>query len=388
MISRHALLVSIMILVSSGVTSAATRTPATPSKVNPQVSVSTSAARLVRIKDITRPAGARENQLLGYGLVVGLAGTGDGRQTVFTTQMIANMLQRFKIAVSPQEIKIGNVAAVMIVAQLPPFVKSGDRIDVVASSVGDASSLQGGILLQTPLQGADGRTYAVAQGAVSIGGFSSEGAGAKVMKNHPTVGRIPGGALVEAEVPMPLITDGILTLSLNHPDFTTATRIADAINRSLAPDAAHARDEATVDIRVPASYAGRTTELVADVGKLGVEPDATAKVVINERTGTIVVGGAVKITPVAVAHQGLSVRITTDYSVSQPKPMTDGVTVVTPKTAIETEEKEASLLKVGGGTIEELVKSLNAIHVTPRDIIAILQAIKESGALQAELEIL
>jgi flagellar P-ring protein FlgI len=346
------------------------------------------AASLVRIKDITRPSGARQNQLMGYGLIVGLEGTGDGTQTVFTNQMIANMLQRFNLTVPATGLRAGNVAAVMLVADLPPFVKSGDRIDVVISSMGDASSLQGGILLQAPLQGADGQVYAVAQGAISIGGFSSQGGGSKVSKNHPTVGRIPGGATVEAEVPMPLVKDGLLSLSLNSPDFVTATRVAAAINKAQGKEISRARDEATIDIQVPENYTNMIPQLLSDVGKLEVTPDSTARVVINERTGTIVVGGSVKITPIAVAHQGLSVKITTDYNVSQPAPRSKGETVVTPQATIEAEEKEASLAKIDGGTIEELVKSLNAIRVTPRDIIAILQAIKQAGALQADLEIL
>jgi flagellar P-ring protein FlgI len=383
---RYITLVSVLLISTCCVVLAAPiRSVSSPTSTT---TASAATTRFARIKDISRPAGARENQLHGIGLVVGLNGTGDGKQTIFTTQMIASMLQDYGITVSASDIKVGNIAAVILTAQLPPFVKSGDTIDVIVSATGDASSLQGGILLQTPLKAADKQTYAVAQGPVSIGGFSSEGAGAKVTKNHPTVGRIPDGAIVEAEVPMPLVNNGILSLSLNHPDYATATRMADAISKSLGSGVAHPRDEATVDVTVPEAYMGRTTELVSDIGKLGVEPDATAKVVINERTGTIVVGGSVKITPVAVAHQGLSVKITTDVSVSQPAPRSQGQTVATPKSNIETEEKEASLLKVGGGTIEELVKSLNAIHVTPRDIIAILQAIKESGALQADLEIL
>jgi len=353
------------------------------------ISLSTAwAGQMVRIKDITRPSGARQNQLMGYGLVVGLEGTGDGRQTIFTTQSVANMLQRFNVNVPAGQIRVGNAAAVMLVADLPPFVKPGDRIDVTISSLGDATSLQGGILLQTPLQGADGRVYAAAQGAVSIGGFSSQGAGAKVTKNHPTVGRLPGGGIVEAEVPMPLVNYGVLSFSLNYPDFSTSTRIAQAINRYLAGSFATAKDEATVEVMVPDGFVNRIPELISQIGNLSVEPDCIAKVVINERTGTIVVGGNVKITPVAVAHQGLSVRITTDYAISQPAPLSQGETVVVPRATVEAEEKEAFLSKIGGSTIEELVKCLNAIRVTPRDIVAILQALKQAGALQAELETL
>jgi len=345
-------------------------------------------AQQIRIKDITRLAGARDNQLLGYGIVVGLNGTGDSRQTTFTTQSVANMLQRFNLQVSASEIRLKNVAAVMLSAQLPPFICSGDKIDVTVSSLGDAASLQGGILLQAPLMGADGKVYAVAQGGVSIGGFAAEGAGASVTKNHPTVGRIPNGALVEAEVPMALTTDGLLSLSLNSPDFATADRIAKAINQSLGTKRAGVRDEAYVDISIPDAYFGRTAEFISEIGKLTVEPDSTAKVIINERTGTIVVGGRVKITPVAVAHQGLSVKINTDYAISQPAPFSQGETVAIPMGNVQPEEKNAYLQEIGGSTIDELVKTLNAIKVTPKDIVAILQAIKQAGALQAELEIL
>jgi flagellar P-ring protein precursor FlgI len=345
-------------------------------------------APTVRVKDITRLAGARENQLVGYGLVVGLEGTGDSRQTLFTTQSIANMLLRFNIQVPSTEIRVKNAAAVMLVSQLPPFVRSGDQIDVTVSSLGDANSLQGGILLQAPLLGADGKVYAVAQGAVSIGGFSTQGAGAKVTKNHPTVGRIPGGALVENTVPMSLLADGVLSLSLNQPDFVTADRVAAAINRFLAEQVATARDGAYVDLLVPEARRGHIPTLVSQLGQLTVEPDSVARVVVNERTGTIVVGGNVKITPVAVAHQGLSVKITTDVAISQPPPLSRGETVAVPLSTVQAEEKEASLSQLGGSTIEELVRSLNAIRVTPKDIVAILQAIKQAGALQAELEIL
>jgi flagellar P-ring protein FlgI len=345
-------------------------------------------AQQIRIKDITRIAGARENQLLGYGIVVGLEGTGDSRQTTFTTQSVANMLQRFNLQVPASAMRVKNVAAVMLSAQLPPFIRSGDKIDVTVSSLGDAASLQGGILLQAPLQGADGKTYAVAQGGVSIGGFSAEGAGAKVTKNHPTVGRIPNGALVEAEVPMTLTEEGVLSLSLNSPDFATADRIAKAINKFLGAPRAEMRDEAYVDIRLPENYSGKVAEFISDTGKLTVEPDSVAKVIINERTGTIVVGGNVKITPVAVAHQGLSVKITTDYAVSQPAPFSQGQTATIPMGNVQPEEKAAYLSEIGGSTIDDLVKTLNAIKVTPKDIVAILQAIKQSGALQAELVIL
>jgi flagellar P-ring protein precursor FlgI len=343
-----------------------------------------------RVKDIARVEGARGNQLLGYGLVVGLDGSGDTRQTVFTTQALANMLERMGATVDPQQIKVKNVAAVLVTADLPPFLKPGDRVDVTVSSLGDAKSLQGGTLVQTPLRGADSQTYAVAQGPVSIGGFSAAAAGAQVTKNHATVGRIPQGAYVEKAVPMPLVKGGVLAVSLNSPDFATASRVAEAINDSLGASVARADDAATVSVTVPPSYAERTVDLIAAVEAISVQPDAPARVVINERTGTVVIGAEVRVAPCAVSQGGLTVEITTEQVVSQPPPFAPkgAKTTVVPQSQITAKEPPAALASVTGTTIQELMRSLNAMQVTPRDVIALLQAMKQAGALQAELEIM
>jgi flagellar P-ring protein precursor FlgI len=344
----------------------------------------------VRIKDIARVEGARSNQLMGYGLVVGLDGTGDSKQSMFTPQAVANMLLEYGINVPASSIRVKNVAAVMVSAELPPFAKPGDRLDVTVSSMGDARSLQGGTLLQTPLQGADGKVYAVAQGPVSIGGFVAAAGGTEVQKNHPTVGRVPGGALVEGSVPATLDREGIVSISLTEADFATAARVAAAVNQSIGQPAASAPDAGTVLVRIPAGREADLVGFIADIGQVRVQPDAVAKVIINERTGTVIIGGNVTISPVAVSHGGLTVEITQELQVSQPAPLAPktGQTVVVPQNEVQAREQEGALKPVAGRTVQQLVRSLNAIKVTPRDIIAILQAIKQAGALQAELEII
>ena len=373
----------VSLLLSSLVALAATDPrPAAPDNVWRGVSPTA-----VRVKDIARVYGARDNQLMGYGLVVGLNGTGDSNATQFTTQALTSMLQKLGITVPPGRMKVKNVAAVMVTADITPFVKCGDRIDINVSSLGDSTSLQGGTLLQTPLTGADGTVYAVAQGSISLGGYSAEGQGASKTSGHPTVGRIPNGALVEAEIPMPIIEDGILTLTLNFPDFTTATRMTEAINAKLA-GAARARDAGTVDIAVPEAYKQRLVELVALVDDLTLVPDSPARVVINERTGTVVVGGNVTVSPVAVAQGNLTVTIDTSLLVSQPPPLSNGTTVSEKVSNIQANEPQASFSMLRGNTVDELVRTLNAMKVSPRDVIAILQSLKQAGALQAELQIL
>lgn len=344
----------------------------------------------VRIKDITRIQGVRDNQLVGFGLVIGLDGTGDSQSTTFTVQAIINLLSRFGITVPAGRVRINNVAAVMVTANLPPFAKPGDRIDVLVSSIGDAKSLQGGTLLQTPLQGADNQVYAVAQGAVSIGGFNFEQGGTSAQKNHATVGRIPDGALVEQVVPMNFVAGDSVILSLAQNDFTTAQRIADAINAKF-PNAAEPVDAGTVSVKIPDTHKSRVVQFLSEMGSLTVEPDVPARIVINERTGTVVLGSQVRIAPVAVAHGNLSVEVKTTFDVVQPPPLAPkgAETVVVPQTQIKVKEPPARLLELGGGaTIGDLVKGLNALGVTPRDMIAILQAIKNAGALQASLEIM
>ncbi len=347
------------------------------------------AAPAVRIKDIARVQGERHNQLVGYGLIVGLEGTGDSAQVAFTNQAVRNLVSRFgnRPDISAQ-MKTKNTAAAMLTADLPPFAKPGDSIDVVVSSLGDARSLQGGILLQAPLQGADGRVYAVAQGSVSIGGFAAGGAGAQVTKNHPTVGRVPNGALVEEAPPTVTASEGVIRLSLLQPDSATAVAMSRAINQAVPEAAAGALDAGTVIVPLPDSYRGKQTEFLAALQGLTVAVDAPARVVINERTGTIVVGGPVTILPVVVAHGSLTVEVKTTASVSQPPPLSPGQTVVTPQSQVSASEGTAALAPLGAATVDDLVRALNALHATPRDLIAILQAIKQAGALNAELEVL
>jgi len=343
-----------------------------------------------RIKDIAQFSGARSNPLLGYGLVVGLNGTGDKNRTRFTTNTLANLLDNMGIDVDPDQLKVKNVAAVMVTANLPPFVRIGNRIDVQVSSIGDAENLQGGTLLMTPMKGADGNVYAVAQGPLSTGGFSAAGAsGSSVQKNHPTVGYISGGAIVEKEIHIPYENVSRLDLMLKTPDFTTATKAANRINEALGGSFARATDAATIKLQAPPSYRGDLVRLLTRIENLEIEPDIAAKVVINERTGTIVMGENVRISPVAIAHGNLTVQISEEPAVSQPLPFSQGETVVVPQSDVEVQEEKGSFSLVGGGiTIGQVIKGLNAIGASPRDMISILQTIKAAGALQAELEIM
>ncbi|MBW2061047.1 MAG: flagellar basal body P-ring protein FlgI [Deltaproteobacteria bacterium] len=345
----------------------------------------------IRLKDIATFEGVRSNQLIGYGLVAGLSGTGDKSGTTFTIQSLTNMLKQMGIQVSPRQVRVKNVAAVMVTAGLPPFAKPGNKIDVLISSLGDATSLQGGTLLSTPLYGMDRKIYAVAQGPVSIGGFSVAGAAAGVQKNHPTVGRIIRGAVVEREVPIQWSGKHKMTLKLNRADFTTALRIAELINKMLANAAARPLDSGTVNFMVPEGFRDNLAVMVADLENLEVTPDSVAKVIINERTGTIVIGENVRISTVAVAHGALSIQIRERPVVTQPPPFAPrgAETVVTPETEIQVLEEARKLLVLESGpTINELVQALNAIGVTPRDLIVIFQTIKAAGALHAELEII
>ncbi|MGQ9646426.1 MAG: flagellar basal body P-ring protein FlgI [Thermodesulfobacteriota bacterium] len=370
-----------------------------------------------RLKDISVFKGIRSNQLMGYGLVVGLNGTGDGTNIDFTIRSIVNMLERMGIHVDREKIaqvKLKNVAAVMVTATLPPFSRSGNRIDVVVSSIGESKSLQGGTLLLTPLQGADQRVYALAQGPIVVGGFAAAGAsGTGVQKNHPTVGVIPKGALIEREVPVQLDGRREVTLCLFNPDFSTAERVKEAINRSLGGSYAKCVDSGTLTIAVPESNQNNVAEWMASLEKLEVTPDAVAKVILNERTGTVVMGEHVRISTVAVAHGNLSIQIKERSAVSQPLPFAPGApegtppisvppgtspgtlmvpggaTVVTPESSVAVKEEGQALMVVPSGvSLGEVVKALNAIGATPRDLISILQSIKAAGALQADLEII
>jgi flagellar P-ring protein FlgI len=349
--------------------------------------------RAARIKDIAAVEGIRSNQLTGYGIVVGLQGTGDGQQALFTIQSILSMLRRrgVLITVDPRQIRVKNAAAVLVTANLPPFSRSGDHIDVQVSSLGDAKSLQGGTLISTPLTGGDQQVYAVAQGPVSLGGgFSVHAAGAAAQSGFPTVGVISDGALVEREVPVELAQDGALRISLHNPDITTATRLAAMINSSVeAKVAASAIDPKTVEVHFPGQGLEDAMHLLSRIEVLDVPMDRAAKVLVNERTGTVIMGQDVRISPVAVAHGMLQVEVKTNFGVSQPQPFSAGETVVVPDSQIVAQEgKKANLTLLRPVTLGQLVGALNALGVTPQDLIAVLEAIQAAGALEAELEIM
>ena len=349
----------------------------------------------VRIKDIAQLHGVRENQLLGYGLITGLNGTGDDmKKSEFTLQAIYNMMTRNGITLNPdsiKDIKIKNVAAVMVIASLPPFARSGSTIDIQVSSMGDAKSLAGGTLLMTPLYGADGNVYAVAQGPLAIGAFSFGGKAAQAQKNHPTVGRISGGAIVEDTIPVDIGRDGILEYQLRNADFTTSSNMSRAINRKFGIGTAFPVTSGSVKITIPEQYINNKVEFIAGLEGLDVIADSVARVVVNERTGTIVMGQDVRLSTVAVSHGNLSLIIREDYNVSQPRPFAEGETVVTPETEMQVVEEEGQLVLLDmkkGISIGEIANALNAIGATPRDLIAIFQAIKASGSMHGELIIL
>ena len=355
------------------------------------VAVGSDAAHAARIKDIANIRGVRQNQLFGYGLVVGLDGSGDGNKSLFTVQSLASMLEKMGVTIDPDDLKVKNVAAVMITADLPPFARTGSRIDVLVNSIGDAKNLQGGTLLLTPLKGADGKVYAVAQGPVSTGGFSyGKGTGTGVQKNFPTVANIVGGALIEREIANNFNERELLTLALHAPDFTTATRMAQAINAAFGDALASAPDAGTIEVKVPDLYRGRSVELVALIENIGVTPDMVSKIIINERTGTVIMGENVRIATIAIAHGNLSIQVNRRDNVSQPLPFSrGGQTVVTSDRDMVVQEGSNPLFLVESGvSIGEVVRALNALGVSPRDLIAIFQALKAAGALQAELQII
>jgi flagellar P-ring protein precursor FlgI len=350
-----------------------------------------------RVKDVARIVGVRDNELYGYGVVIGLNGTGDRRQSAaFTAQSLQNLLQRQGINLPPagrNSLDTKNMAAVMVTARLPAFARAGMTLDVTVSSIGDAASLLGGTLLITPLQAPDGQTYAVASGPVSIGGgfsVSAGGTGESVQKNHPTVGRIVAGAIVEREVAAPAPRQQ-LALALLYPDFTTAARLAGSLNAALGRPLAHAVDAATVVVDVPGPEQARLVDFVAGIEQVMLPTDAAAKVIVNERTGTVIMGSHVRISTVAVSHGNLSIQIRSELQVSQPPPFAPqgAQTVVVPKTDTTVKEGSSPLVLVPtGASIGDVVAGLNAIGATPRDLIAILQAMKRAGALQAELEVM
>jgi flagellar P-ring protein precursor FlgI len=343
-----------------------------------------------RLKDVASIQGVESVPLIGYGLIVGLNKTGDKRQTIFSAQTLANMLERFGVSVPAGQIKIENVAAVLVTAELPAYARPGARIDVTASSVGDARSLQGGTLLATALRGGDGRVYALAQGPLSIGGFGGGSGGNSVQVNHLTVGRVPGGAQVQLGSGTTLPSSDTIMLALREPDFVSAARIAEAVNAELGTGRAAIVDPGSVSVRVPDEYKSNIAPLMAKLELLSVQTDANARVVINERTGTVVVGGNVRIGAAAVAHGSLSVRITTTYEVSQPNPLSKGGdTAVVPNEQVDVSEKSAQLVTLEEGTtLDSVVRALNALGASPRDIIAIMQALKAAGALRADLVVL
>jgi len=344
-----------------------------------------------RIKDIADIEGVRDNQLVGYGLVVGLDDSGDTlRNAAFTRQSLSAMLERFNVNIRDADLRTGSVAAVMVTADLPPFSTQGTRIDVTVSALGDAESLQGGVLVATPLMGADGEVYAVAQGSLAVGGFSASGDAASVTRGVPTTGRIANGAIIERELRYDLAGRDAIRLALRNPDFTTARRMAQAINAFLGAPAARATDPATVALARPAAFRGDMVALIADIEQLRIAADMRARVVIDEATGTIVMGDDVRVSTVAIAQGSLTISVSETPQVSQPLPFAEGgEAVVVPRTdvAVEEETRQLGLLEETV-SLRELVDGLNALGVSPRDMITILQTIKAAGALQAEIEVL
>jgi flagellar P-ring protein precursor FlgI len=347
------------------------------------------AAPSSRIKDIVDVENVRSNQLVGYGLVVGLAGTGDRTRNIpFTEETMQAMLERMGVNIRGAQMRTQNVAAVSVTATLPPFARAGSTIDVLVAALGDASSLQGGILIVTSLRALDGEIYAVAQGPVAVSGFKAQGQAASITRGVSTSARISGGAIVEREVPYALKSAGSLKLALKNPDFTTAYRIAAAINGEV-PGVAEVLDPATVELAPKGSFFGSAIDLVARIENLPVSVDQPARIVINEASGTVVMGTDVRISPVAIAQGGLTISVTEAPVASQPAPLSDGQTVVLPRTRIDVDDGSGkSLAMVGGGaSLQSLIAGLNALGVSPRDLITILQALRGAGALQAEIEV-
>jgi flagellar P-ring protein FlgI len=350
----------------------------------------TSPVEATRIKDIAYVKGVRPNQLIGNGLVVGLNGTGDGTNVSVNVQELVNLLERMGVHSAASQIKVKNIASVVVTASLPPFARAGSRIDALVSSLGDAKSLQGGTLLLTPLMGVDGQVYAVAQGPMSIGGFSVSGnAGGGITKNHPTAGRVASGATVEREIPLDLGAQGEMVLALHDPDFTTANRVAQAINQKLHGSVAYPQDGGTIRVKMPPQYKGQVVGMMANLENLEISPSNVAKVIVDERNGTVIMGADVRVSSVAIAHGNLMINVKERQLVSQPQPFGQGETKVVPDTTVTVKEGgDRMMIMPEGISIGQVVQSLNAIGATPRDLITILQAIKAAGALQGELEII
>ncbi|MBX7144137.1 MAG: flagellar basal body P-ring protein FlgI [Oligoflexia bacterium] len=346
-------------------------------------------AHAARLKDLADVEGVRGNQLFGFGVVVGLNGTGDGNGAQFTQKSVANMLEKLGIRLDPKDIKVKNIAAVMVTSTLPAFVRPGTKIDVTLSSLGDAKSLQGGTLLFTTLKGADGNVYAVAQGAVSVGGFAVEGGGDAAQKNHPTVGLIAQGATVERGIPFDLFQSKRIRIVLREPDFTTVTRAVAGINTFLGRPVAAALDAASVEVPLVEELGHDPIGLVAKLENISIDQDVGARVVVNERTGTIIMGESVSIGRVALAHGNLNIAIRSETQVSQPNALGEGQTQVVTNSDVAVAEENRRLGVIGGHvTLGEIVNALNAVGATPRDLISIFQALKKAGALQAELVIM
>jgi flagellar P-ring protein precursor FlgI len=369
--------------------------PVSPSAPAPTVVVRDSAAaqemeRGVRLKDLVTIEGVRTNQLIGYGLVVGLNGTGDRQQTVFSVQSLTNLLQRMGVAVNPGTITVKNTASVLVTATLPPFAQPGATLDATVAAIGDASNLQGGLLVLTTLRGINGQVYGTAQGPVVTGGFVAGRTANSQTVNHPTVGRIPNGITVERPAPSVAIGNTI-RLQLKDADFTTAARVAETVNRHFASNGGVARAEnsALVSVAVPPPFAARSIEFISELERLSVNPDRVARVVVNERTGTVVLGKDVRIAPVAIMHGNLTVEIQTTYTATEAVPFNPNPPVVVPQTTVAAkDEKARNVVLKDGATVEELVKSLAAIGSTTRDVIAILQNLRAAGALDAELDVI
>lgn len=345
--------------------------------------------REVRIRDIATVEGVRDNSLVGYGLIVGLNGTGDRQQTLFSTQTLGNILQKMGVQTTPALIRVNNIAAVLVTSSLPPFARPGTQLDVTVSSIGDSKSLEGGLLILTSLRGSDGQVYGTAQGPVVLGGFSAGGRGNSVQVNHPTSGRIPNGGIVERGVALDLGKLASISLLLRNSDFETAIEVADAINKSLEQKIARPVDGRRIEIKNTSTTAEGVIDILSQIESLSVMVHTPAKVVVNERTGTIVMGQSVRLGPCSILHGNLAVEITTELQVSQPSPLGQGQTTVVPKTGVSAQDSPVRRIELtAGASVEDLISGLQAIGTTARDIVAILEAINVMGSLHAELEII
>ena len=342
----------------------------------------------IKLKNLTNIKGVRDNQLIGYGLVVGLNGTGDGDQTEFTVHTLVNMLDRMGITVNENAVRVDNVAAVMVTATLTPFAKAGSKLDVLVSSIGDADSLEGGTLLLTPLSGPDGEVYAVAQGPITVGGLNVRVPGVNIIKNHPTAGRIPSGALVEKEVPFTLSENDVI-LDFENLSLNNIVKAKNSINNFFGEEIAYINSPTTIQLKRPMNFENNFYDFLNAVMQIDIEPEASSKVVVDERTGTIVIGSDVRISTVAISHGDLTIKISTNVLVSQPAPFSYGQSIVVGQPEVEVEEEEGKLMVLPeGAQISDLVKAINAIGATPRDLISILQSIHAAGALQGQLEVI